>query len=185
MGGSVAVVDSAQRYVDTQSSIDVCHACAVPMRTAPGGVVIETIEDGDLLLCGQCSAALATAASDLKVDLTVSWGPIPDGVQIVWRVGGHDLATDVYADRIEWSVLGPGREPRGGEAAVDVIAALTCDGPTPREAALIEALRMYADPESYFAVLMMADHPAGWFADDVDELGPGVAARAALREALG
>lgn len=31
----------------------------------------------------------------------------------------------------------------------------------------IDTLELYADPESYRAIMVMADHPAGWFADDV------------------
>lgn len=33
---------------------------------------------------------------------------------------------------------------------------------------LFEALLQYADPESYHAVAMLVDRPAGWFADDFD-----------------
>lgn len=31
---------------------------------------------------------------------------------------------------------------------------------------ICEALQQYADPESYFAISVLADRPAGWFADD-------------------
>lgn len=42
------------------------------------------------------------------------------------------------------------------------------------EAALIEAvdaLRLYADPASYHAILFHSDHPAGWFSSDFSD-GP-------------
>ncbi len=51
----------------------------------------------------------------------------------------------------------------------------------------IEALQLYADVESYHAVVVMADRPAGAFADDFSyDKGygrkmPGKAARRALR----
>lgn len=54
---------------------------------------------------------------------------------------------------------------------------------------LAEALAFYADPDSYFAIAIMADRPCGEFADDVskDETYgrhmPGAKARAALANA--
>jgi hypothetical protein len=38
---------------------------------------------------------------------------------------------------------------------------------------LVNTLRDYADPDAYFAITILPDRPAGWFADDVDEGHPG------------
>ena len=34
---------------------------------------------------------------------------------------------------------------------------------------LEETLALYANPESYFAIMILPDRPAGWFADDISE----------------
>jgi len=34
---------------------------------------------------------------------------------------------------------------------------------------LLEALAHYGNPDSYFAVAVFPDRPAGWFADDLDD----------------
>ena len=54
----------------------------------------------------------------------------------------------------------------------------------------VDALRVYADEESYHAITVFIDRPAGTFADDFSRVKgseyrrpmPGKAARAALRE---
>jgi hypothetical protein len=52
----------------------------------------------------------------------------------------------------------------------------------------VNTLRDYADPDAYFAITILPDRPAGWFADDVgpedapgyDRPMPGRAARRAI-----
>lgn len=52
----------------------------------------------------------------------------------------------------------------------------------------IETMALYANPESYHAIMMLCDRPSGWFADDVsktdhpnyDRKMHGAAARKAL-----
>lgn len=54
----------------------------------------------------------------------------------------------------------------------------------------INALECYADPESYHAIMILPDRPAGWFADDIgahkhpnyNRKMPGVRARRALEK---
>lgn len=67
----------------------------------------------------------------------------------------------------------------------------TAHGSANLETALVvalNALKCYADPESYRAIMIMPDRPAGWFADDIGSHKhpdyknkmPGVRARRAL-----
>lgn len=63
---------------------------------------------------------------------------------------------------------------------------------------ICEALQQYADPESYFAISVLADRPAGWFADDFSTISwtldngdvlweracPGELARATIRRMI-
>lgn len=66
-------------------------------------------------------------------------------------------------------------EAEGGDEAVEAALALletlkSGDGAqvlAHTDATLADALRGYADPDAYFAIAMLPDRPAGWFADDM------------------
>jgi len=82
-------------------------------------------------------------------------------------------------------------KPESNDAAERASGSLQRPSSAKLETALvvaINALECYADPESYHAIMILPDRPAGWFADDIgshqhpeyNRKMPGVRARRAL-----
>ena len=70
------------------------------------------------------------------------------------------------AKAIWWHMDGAGLWTDSLKAADAILALLP---PAPAVGEALEALKFYADPDTYFAIAFMGDRPCGEFADDLSE----------------